>query len=82
MTPLTHQFVGNDVTSPTNKFFNLAFNSVANKVYLQSNLYSPATANGLLTGVIIDNDGSITGTCGNLVISEKNSIVSEGCNVK
>jgi hypothetical protein len=71
---------GNGVASPTNKIFNLEFNSVANNVYLQSNLYSPATANGQLTGVIVDNDGTITGTCGNLVISEKNSILSDGCN--
>eukprot|EP00029_Vermamoeba_vermiformis_P008039 TRINITY_DN3653_c0_g1_i1.p1 TRINITY_DN3653_c0_g1~~TRINITY_DN3653_c0_g1_i1.p1 ORF type:complete len:1168 (-),score=259.25 TRINITY_DN3653_c0_g1_i1:226-3597(-) len=71
---------GNGVASPTNKFFNLEFNSVANKVYLQSNLYSPATANGHLTGVIVDNDGTITGTCGNFVISDKNSLVGAGCN--
>jgi len=75
-------FAGNGVASPTNKFFNLVFNSVANKVYLQPNLHSTATANGYLTGVIVDNDGTITGTCGNLVISGKNSILPDGCTAK
>eukprot|EP00029_Vermamoeba_vermiformis_P004387 TRINITY_DN1492_c0_g1_i3.p1 TRINITY_DN1492_c0_g1~~TRINITY_DN1492_c0_g1_i3.p1 ORF type:complete len:929 (-),score=277.46 TRINITY_DN1492_c0_g1_i3:40-2826(-) len=69
---------GPNTLTPLNKFFNMKFNNVDNRVYFQESIFR-AGQNAMQGIALVDSDGSITGDCGAMIVGRGAHLRLPGC---